>query len=301
MGKRNELSTYPVTKEPVGVGPEAEIKYSIPYKWGALHVTDSAHESYGFKPLTAEKVSGDEVGITESKLPLGDVDIYLMGPDEFRNRLPVENDIQTALLAADLEDGADFGLSSLAALHRNGVEVYLGFSATTEDAKAVELQGLEKATPAQGVSLDDITTEQGIPFTEAVDQQFSQGLIHVLSEVAGDTTSKAYREFLEIKSGKLILKTIRETAIFGAAGLVGVGMADLNNQAVEVGANLVVAGSFLAVTWEGLQSYFKDANKRSKSFNDHASLFGRAVRKNIHDSYCAHYFNKQTQALFDQS
>lgn len=62
--------------------PDQSIKYSIPYAWGTLRVTNEADATYGLIPLTPEAVAGDIVTRKADDYRSSRLEIRLAGPQE---------------------------------------------------------------------------------------------------------------------------------------------------------------------------------------------------------------------------
>lgn len=301
MSESKKWSTYEMTKEPQGAGPEAEVKYAIPYNWGAFHVTDRAHESYGFVPLAADKVAESEIDIREPKLGLGRLDVYLLDPAEFRNRVEVENNPQSAQLKESLEKhSAGIIVLGRPNLYKGGVEVCLGLNKTIEEVKSDQFEVLERSADELGVELDDMVTDRGISAAEVIDQETTQEMIHALSGIAGDSTVSGYGEFLEIQYNKYILKRLSPNGAGMMGSLAFLGAVGIENQIIETSMILGVAGGYLGISWRELKLYFQDANKRAKENSENAHRLGQLVTNNIHDSYCVHNFDQQNEHMFGQ-
>lgn len=302
MGRQNEWSRYPMTKEPTGVGQETEVKYAIPYGWGALHVTDLAHQAYDLQPLTPDKVSEDEIDITEPMIHKNRVDVYLLSPDEFADKVPGESSQQPDSSESNLTSGDNviFGVSAKALLHQRGAELYLGLSHGTADIKKAQLEGLERFAQAQSQDVESLCVDDR-PAIEVLNQMVSQEVVHRLSDVAGITAGHAMDDLLQTSNRKDLWRTMKLSRNLGIVGVAAALCIDVNNQLLENSLVLGYLGTILSLEASALKKYLMGRNKINDEIGEIATLYERAVQQGIHGSYCSHSFNRKTQALFDQS
>src|SRR5438309_5078337 len=67
----------------ISANPEVAIKYTLPFEWGRLQVSEAADQAYGFVPLVPNVLKGDqEIKIPKDSMFKGRTDILILGPDE---------------------------------------------------------------------------------------------------------------------------------------------------------------------------------------------------------------------------
>jgi|GEM_PF-4121727 len=271
-------------------GGERDIKYSLPFKWGALRVTQSADEHYHLTPLTADKVDGDIVPqIVTPNAIHPKVDVLLLGPDEAEF---VPNQI------------ADFSVSNSSQISNGYIHIQTAMDATPEIIKQQVIDELVDVYDVEAEELEEHAEQTiGIPFSEVLEQDAPQILAHVMiTNVQTIAANEAY-EYMKLQDNKRMLKVVTAS---GAAGLWGA--------SVMAGAQMLAEGringfgqafiggavlfSFASIRHR-LKKELDSGRQMDMLLRAASSGYGDTIAEDIHRVYCAKHFNQMAEQMLN--
>lgn len=167
------------------------------------------------------------------------------------------------------------------------------------DFRALLLGGIAMFAEQLGGDMESIKTADDIPITEAISQDSSQVLIHVLCGLSSEVTKQATSAFLTVDSNKRALKRL---TMLGGAGLATAGIVLGINGAFHgevsdlgVGAAMTYSGVYSYLARRSIRQYLRVADSRSRILDITASDYANRVAEDIHQTYCTAHFDQQAE------
>jgi hypothetical protein len=288
---------FPVSKFERGLRePDIDIKYTIPYEWGTLRVSEAADEAYGFVPLTAQIVKGnsDEVLASDNKFNHR-ADIILMSPDEYREHEEWDFD----------QTDEPVGIGVSIRTKKQQTLIKLGLTQDRQGMLRRVLKGLSEET---GVDEDEIdaaftSADDDIPATEKIAHELPQDLIHAVCDSIGTAASTAAEQVLNQRQDR---QALRRAAALGGTGLASAGVIlglGSYDQVVDV-ETVALAGTyvtgFFGVAYSSMRQYLSQRYMAGR-YNERLSYTaGQTVAESIHKTFCARHFDRQIAGLFPE-
>jgi hypothetical protein len=259
-----------------------EIKYTLPFEWGNLHVTKAADTAYGLMPVTDVVVNGHQQlainNATDAELP--PINIMLAGPWERPNSIKFYPD--------------DVGMLTWATKIKDPVNISyrVGSSQTVEGCVRQVMAEPEKLT---GLDLDELERElvlrHDMGLEEGVAWLTQQELLHKMQAVlynaiAAEARNRKLKEF----------NNHHKNLIVAGAAAMGLSVAILFTPGTAVPERFVnvqrVVGGTIGVWGVSSLGYIfqNHANKFPDKINEvMASSYqmGEKVADDFHDAYCS--------------
>jgi hypothetical protein len=281
--RRDDYSELAYAEAMVMAQTELSIRYTVPFEWGTIRVTEAAHEAYSFTPLR----EGVQQGDIDSEDRPGYIDVRLVGPDE----IPESSQKESR------------GLHIFTLLHEERLGVQAGFSQRTaespESARSL-LQGTVGVDDEEFAEMmaDFESPSEDLPAELAMSQQMSQLLIHSLSEAIPRPIIKAYSDIERSESNRKALKhaTVSGGIVLGAAGggalIVGPVMG------LNVAGEIILGAYATTGFWiarRGMKAYLDGASEREQKVAAEAEVLAQLVSNGIHETYCLAHFDYENQ------
>lgn len=261
--------------------PDIAVKYAIPYRWGALHVSEEAHQAYELIPFRPTEAGGLSEGAakayTKKASPLH---ISLLAPGEIG--LSPRSDFET------LEAHAKCDARSL-----EGVSVNIGFSATT--AIINRSDEVHKLFATSDLACDGAVENRGA-------QHIAHALTHTLSNVGPMlATNRDLREATLIQGDLRVARNVASGAAIGAAALGGIEAVVGTDHFHASPLVLLPALLLLAhAAWRTKKNGEKYLNNKTKNVHNlQAAADTVQVERDIHATYCSAHFNTQAAQSYD--
>lgn len=253
---------------PQGLQEGVELKYAVPFPWGALHMTAQADQEYGFVPLTPHVLKG-EAAAQVGEAPLAAekrTDVYFMNPTEFTEQL------DTTIEWPEGDELATLAARSRA--HSSGYEIYVAAAKNAEHEREL---------------LEEVSEME---LRQHLVHQFCDAATHSMRGVLVQESSDRIRQRIYTKIKRL-----------GTAGIAGGGLITLGGIGAEIvtdkgGLGVLLAGltyttiNFLAAAKTALH-YLKDEPEIRQILHKSAEERALMVTNDIHDVYCSHGFNQR--------
>jgi hypothetical protein len=257
------------------------IKYTIPFEWGMLRVTQEADASYGLIPLSPDVVMGDSPAATEatdpsSKSEADKIDITVAGPQEIQSRMqtPTPDRIgwMGGLMIADASGDAS--------------KITIGFS-----LDAVELRQRLTERTLSGLGLD---VEAAAAFQEVLEQDVPQMLAHELAE----KVSLGSTQMLEKKKrqeraveGKRRLRRLGRLSVGAVTALLGVDVLTNNINPISMGFIAADSAAFLGLHYVQKRLYRRTGAGTRKFEALESVIRGARVGADVHAAFCSNVFD----------
>ena len=287
--KRSEFYA-PYESEPEHLRLDVPMEYSVPFEWGDLHVSETAHQSYGLLPLTSD--------IRDGFYPSLDV-----RPPRSRVFIVTPGELGTP----PVPEGEAFVKPIL---HKKGLEVHVAMGDDKETAAKSYSQAMRdeirRALDIEDVDDEDfdrsVKDEEGITFGEQIEQNVTQYLVHGLYQELDNRVPAALRIWLRAEHNRIFLRDISAVGV-GAAALAGMfvylGVTDHSNLDLETASGYLVAG--LATTRFNVKRELQRSNRRELHFNKIAKRIGSSVAYDVHSVYCRDHFDRVWQDTIQPS
>jgi hypothetical protein len=283
--KRSELHE-PYRSIPEHQEIDVPIEYSVPYAWGDLYVSKTAHDAYGLVPLITNVKDG------YSEQDLSDViprtRIFLLTAGE--------------LGTPPVEQGAAYISPTL---NRDGLECRITIGAnkntTPELLSGIIHDMISQATGEDYEVVTDSITGNNIPISERFKNDFSQILIHELCDTLSTHISEATKVWVRAESNYQFYgraKRIGAIAILGVGALTVPPILTHDFDAVNAG----FAGAWLAWQASSMRHLLKGrlvtSNQQEFIFQAVSKNSATQITSDIHDTYCRNHFNQQLEGQF---
>jgi hypothetical protein len=268
------------------------IKYTVPFEWGRLRVTESANEAYGLVPLTPSFIKGDtEISPSIEMGSLPPTNVLLVGPSEVsKENLPSDA----------------FNARAELRLTKQGIDVILGFANDKETmAKQGEmiLSQVVQMTDIDEDNLSKILNEDGISLSEAFEHSVPQQFAHVIPAIVKNRVEVASADWMRASSDTRLIKSATRS------GIASLGIAALMlSPEIETGEPISalrasVAGGLLIGTFAGARSSIKSRlrmrRENEQYVNFLADFHSTRVAEAIHLTYCTNHFDRENEKRFE--
>ncbi len=265
-----------------------KIKYVLPFEWGTFCVSEGADRDYGLVPLTANKLPGKPYELTK-KDETASVNITLVSPDE----LPEE--VQTYR--------GEPGLWSDLAIEGNTINITTGYTRNVSAMRQEILDGISQISGFDEQEMqENLLTEDGVPLPEALEQNVSQFIVHMLAGSLRGPTAIGLRQAIEQETDRHFVRTATKLggALIAATGAI-LGLDVVSAEPLSIPNAMVLTGLSAAVVFS-MRQHFKvylDVKRRSSVLNE-GLIKGQAGRicADIHEAYCIHHFDRQAESMF---
>jgi len=278
----------------VAASPELPIKYTVPYTWGTLRVSEAADNFYGFVPLTARAVEGESSELEQSFVdPDFRTDMFLLSPQELAAALPEE--VRESQAVQDAAGGC------VTEFHKRGVAIGVAFQDNARTLGGRALQDLEQLDYDKRAGME-IASILGIgaPLDEFIGHEMSQAQVHALCVLLGDVASTTAVDYIHRREGQ---RMRRNLVVMGATragvtgGFAGFDVAIGNTGAIGMG---ILTGFAIAqAALFGLDLKIQ-RNKRhiNESYAGYDGAYrGATVTRSLHDTFCARSFDMQYELM----
>ncbi len=264
--------------------PQVSIEYSIPYSWGALQVSEAAHDTYDLIPLTADVVESD-IEVTSQEIT--PIKLLLVSPDEFSEGKP--NDVNYC-------DFGQYRIDQEKGL--NTVVTSLGIDA--ESVRSITRNGLGNIGYMLGLPIDNISDEDGIPVSESIEAETGQILAHKFSMLGSVAVKNLIHQDMLERENKRAVRTVTALGTAAAASssiILGVNAAT----GTLDGFDFALAGGMASFYTMRLRSVVKKYLHNVRHINQLSSqagtLVGGLVGEDVHSSYCKKVFDRNFEQL----
>lgn len=279
--KRAETLYYPFPVFPEGQAPGIDIKYTVPFEWGALHVSEAADRAYDLVPLTANTRDGYVAADTSGKAASR---VFIVGPGEM-DIPPVE--------------GTNLYVTS--GVYGKAVQV-VAMLGKTSQSRISDVQQITLEAAQQATLLDDDELQMAIdngnielPSVEDTANTISQVVLHNLVRTLEQPATNAWMSLLRAERAERQYAKIRNLSAFTlllSAGMVA-GFTAANHGSTPPYA-LAMTGLYLTIGIGGtLVQLRQDATQTNVSALSQARLanaIANGMREDIHKTYCASHF-----------
>ena len=262
---------------------ELPIRYTVPFEWGTIRVTEAAHEAYLLTPLREGVQKGD---IAPEARP-GYVDVRLVSPEE----------------VPESSQGANRDLHIFTLLHEERLGIHAGFSQSVAESPKSARNLLQDIYGAEDEEFEAImedfeSSSEDLPEELAERQQLSQLLVHSLSGAIPQPVINSYSDIERSESNRKALRraTVSGGVMLGASGvgaLVVGPVMGLSLVAEAIFGTYATAGFWIARRY--MKAYLGGASGREQKIADEAEQLARAVSDDIHETYCLAHFDYENQ------
>lgn len=256
------------------------LEYSIPYKWGALHVTSSANAAYDLVPLTPDTVAGGDPFVGGEVIKKPRIDVVLVGPNEYIN------------------DGRRGVASST--LYDAGLGVVIGFPLSANafmDTLSRRLRNPNENQEEQDeFPFSTHISQFEVPALEAIARDVPHMMSHDFAVIARNELNDGLTEWNNWDYDRTAYRNIVKV---GAAALIGCGglmLPALLTGKHTVGVKQVVLGTALMAgelkLAKNMLKRYMLSRRQADFLNQRiASLVALEISDSIHETFCRNHFN----------
>lgn len=265
--------------------PQAELpmRYGVAYRWGSLHVTESAHDAFGLEPVRTDRVIEGRLPITRGRRRTPNVHIVLVGPDQF-----------------DTNKGDTYVGPHLS---RRATGLVIGFAETASERAERMHAELNHALDLmdEAPATDDVETDGGQESAGLDPEQLarygSSVVSHSLAAVVESQLPDALNATFNAEDDRRASNSMaKETAIGlgGAIALMGLsGQPDL----VDAGISVGFGGVFVANAKLSVRQYMGGAESRQRAAKFTSAFMAARVADDLHSTFCRSAANTTTVIL----
>jgi hypothetical protein len=187
--------------------------------------------------------------------------------------------------------------------HKTGVELRVALKESANEVKISHLGNMALRAEENGMDIEDILTDEGVPVAEALTQDLPQILAHDFSGLAGLAAKDSFIDFRTGVKHKKVSNFITQIGAIGASSMV-----------VAVGADTLVSGRLNSYTLAGTlvmsfyyaylqqhvtRKYLGNANRNDAVIQLEADAHAVKILGDIHYSYCKNHFNLVAEAMLN--
>jgi hypothetical protein len=255
------------------------IKYTLPFSWGQLKITQDAYENYGLTPLAPGFIKGDA---PLDNGQLSNVIVRIIGPSE----LPEQSE-QEERMGFVIEDTIG-----------SNIRLDIGYSNTKEE----QVQQLRSIVEARAEE-EFLTEQETEELQEEYERDTSQEIVHSIVEAVEEGIVTSYVALVQRERTKnFVLHAAGFLGVIASAAAVeAYGMRAVSSSVAKAGAAGGIAAT-LGVGTHGIKSIiesFGDAKKINAITNDGRKI-AEVAASNIHDAFCTDHFDAQAQELLGE-
>lgn len=272
-----------------GSVPEAlagvDFAYHVPFDWGVLQVSRTAHEHSGLVPLRAV-----DDGISD---PLR---IGVEGAPQARVNIVDLTEMEKGPDPTEPHSGVPIGIHAIA--KQGLVEVTIGVDrrdrmvdTLIEDAKQQLAQARQLPYAVEEEDLPPM--EEGLTMRETLTHEFPQMYSHAISSNIFRAVGESFRSYVLLDADNKLVKrnrnvgrvTLASAGLFG--GVVGIVANDPVFAVVMGGYNFYLGNNIVN---DNTVRHLRTENDRKFAAHNRATVFADQVSEGVHKIYCANHF-----------
>lgn len=253
-------------------------RYSLPFVWGRIHVTEEAEQAYGLAPLTTsaiEEENNKKIGELDENIK---TDIWIVGPSEIPGGFHA------------VGDGVP--VAAKGKITPEGIDVVCAFAASEKEI----VDHIEELADTDSWNID----EDAPP--DILSQEVHSLYADTLSGVLIPNMMPTVHAKLQEASGAMAITGAKRSlriGLFGAAyinaaNLIITGEVDKFTELTS-GASLAAGGYF---AYRGLKKYIQRPGT-TNMLMVMAGGYTEMVANDVHRTFCPRHFNQQMQDLFE--
>lgn len=296
MKNRGEWTNFEHNDQPRGI--EAELKYGIEYPWGALHVTDKAYKSYNLVPLVEGVRYGGGIELNTPKDINMRTDIYLMDPTEFMEHFENKTIPNNLHIIEEIDKDA-----SSIAFHDGGMEIYLALFSSTEEASNYVKENLREDAEMYDLPVNDDEIDDIID--DIVERDKSQLILEYICVLVNDSIENSAIEYFRAKNSEKTLKIFNNAGLVGLLGsvaLLGTGLIDdgkISTKEALITMGFMASSEF--IRRNRMEVLFRSSNDRENKIGVINADYADLITNDIYETFSFEHFDKNAEAIFNQS
>jgi hypothetical protein len=278
----SELWSYaPFETAPPRNDVQEPIQYSIPYKWGDWHVSETAHDAYGLVPLTADVLPGY---VSQDKTELRpNTQIFLVTPGE--------------LGIPEIPSGGFFVRPILS---KHGVEITIALGENAEELTSrLQESTLQAIGEHTGLDVDNLKRDaidgDGVSLEENLKHAVPQMVMHNFVNALGQRVPELTTIWKRVEMNRKFAKRV---AAYGGVVLTGgaiVALSTITNHSADSNT-MELLGLYYGVeggiVYDMLRRHLRLANSKEHLLETQSKVYGDMVASDIHSTYCRDHFDR---------
>ncbi len=256
-------------------------KYSVPFSWGSVHVSEQADEAYKLHPLITKSMTAHEVGSFDHAEYLPDIDIWIVGPDEL-GEWSMPPGFEGAI---SLRSGCRFS--------NDGIEMIMTVNKNEEQIMDILSKGINEG-------LDEITDEDP---PDIIAQNAHQHIAHSLVGIVTRELPRSAATFMEGEAARSAVRGERKTLIQGFLSAAFISSYDYIidgrlNVFSEMTSGALLAGSGV-LAYRGLRDYIKMSGEIRTALRYASVIYSQFVAEDLHKLFCSRSFDHSLEGMMD--
>ena len=242
--------------------PDQSIKYTIPYEWGVLRVTNEADAAYGLIPLTPQATAGDVIADNTANRQTSRVEIRLAGPQELEQQVDSVDDVRHwagGVILAKIDD--------------KSLNLTIGFVASTDEIVA----SFEDSSAIEEV-------KDTVPYI----------LVHELTQEIEVATASLMTIIEDQKSNRRLRRQVWTSGGIAVAATTALATFDFT-----IGEISPTSAALFGTTVVSQAAIFHNTRRRANNLAADLTrahflaglTLGATAARDVHDSYCRNVFN----------